>query len=99
MTIPDSIARPVLELLGRDHNISWLYCGGARITARHPAGQMYAHGGVLPDIYSAYITRVQLNYLVAQAAVRATAFFANWLLPASTGDLAGHPVSPPLYRR
>ena len=81
--VPDGIARPILELLGyapmsplwwrseasRDHHISWLYYGGKRTTARHPAGRMYARKGVLPDVCSAYTTRAQLNCLVVQAAV------------------------------
>ena len=58
--VSDSIARPVLELLGyaltnptwwrseesHDHHISWLYCGGERTVARHLTGRMYVRGGL-----------------------------------------------------
>ena len=81
--VPNGIARPILELLGyasanptwwhseesRGHHLSWLYCGGERTAAWHPTGWMYARGGSLPDICSAYTTRAQLNCLVAQASV------------------------------
>ena len=104
-----NIAQPVLELMGyapanltrwrseesRDHHLSWLYCGGERTAARHPTGRMYARGGSLPDICSAYTTRAQLNCLVAQASVWATGFFAKGSLPAPASDLLGHPSAPP----
>ena len=87
--ISDGIARPVFELLGyvpanpawwrseesRNHHITWLYCGGERTTARHPTGQIYTRRGSVPDVCSAYTTRAQLNYLVAQAGVWAPGFF------------------------
>ena len=79
----------------RNHYLSWLYCGGERTTARHPAGQMYARQGALPDICSAYTTRAQLNCLVAQAGVWAPRFFANGSPSAPASDLLGHPSVDP----
>ena len=107
--VSDGIARPILELLGyvpanpawrrseesRDHHLSWLYCRGERTAVRHPTGRMYTRGGSLPDVYSAYTTRAQLNCLAAQASVWATGFFANGSPPAPTSNLLGHPSADP----
>ena len=107
--VPDSVAHPILVLLGyipsnppwwrdeasRDHHISWLYCSGSRTTVRHPPGRMFVRQGALPDICSGYLTRARLHCLMAQACFWPPGFSANRAPPALAGKLANHPSMDP----